>query len=98
MPVISYCDNRTIFNIFLFYCVFSSIVGFLLPPKDKNEGYTVKFKLLENKKSYTTSTKNCHLSTAEKYLILFADLPNMLNTKSEIMSKCRHKRKFKLTS
>ena len=66
--------------------------------KDKNEGYTVKFKLLENKKSYTTSTKNCNLCTAEKYQILFADLSNLLNTMSEIMSKCRHRRKFKLTS
>ena len=66
--------------------------------KEKKEGYTVKFKLLENKKSYTPNTKNCNLCTAEKYQILFSDLPNKLNTKSEIMSKCRHKRKFKLTS
>ena len=60
--------------------------------------YEIKFKLIENKNSYSPESKRCQLCTAESYYILYSNLGNLLNKKSEIISKCRHKTKFKLGS
>ena len=64
--------------------------------KSKNIDHEVEFELIENKPSYTSSRKNCQLCIAESYNILFKGLPNMINSKVEIIGKCRHRAKFKL--
>ena len=61
-----------------------------------NIKYDLTFKLLENKKSYNPEIRKCHLCTAESYHILYSHLENILNSKNEITSKCRHRSRFKL--
>ena len=63
---------------------------------EKNINHNVKFKLIENSKPYTPELKRCGLCTAEAYHILYSRMENLLNSKLEIISKCRHKVKFKL--
>ena len=58
---------------------------------------TVEFVHLENRRSYSPEAPKCGLCTAEAYQIMFSDLPNLLNSKNEIINKCRHRAKFKLS-
>ena len=58
--------------------------------------YTIEYHLLENVPAYSPEAKRCALCTAEKHYILFGNLPNLINAKSEITSTCRHRAKFKL--
>ena len=64
----------------------------------KKEGiqHNVKFHLMENKPSYKPEYKKCALCTAEVYHIIYGKLENLINSKQEILNKCRHRSKFKL--
>ena len=46
--------------------------------------------------AYTSGAKRCNLCLAEKLAILQADQRTLLNKRSEFVSKCRHRNKFKL--
>ena len=47
-------------------------------------------------KSYTNLTKRCNLCSTEKLYILFKPVKATLNKRNELISTCRHKRKFLL--
>ena len=64
--------------------------------KDKNTPYTMTWKILQTAAPYTPKTKRCNLCLSEKYHIITADKTNLLNSRSEIISTCRHKRKYLL--
>ena len=59
---------------------------------------SVKLELLENRRPYSQNSGRCELCTAEKFYILYSNLENKLNRKTEVISKCRHKVKYKLAS
>ena len=45
--------------------------------------------------AHSNITKRCHLCLYEKYAIIkYSDPENLLNKRSEIISKCPHQRKF----
>ena len=52
---------------------------------------------LKHAQPYTPSTKRCNLCTWEKYYITTAEKDNILNSRSELISTCRHRRKFLLS-
>ena len=64
--------------------------------KSQNKNFDLRFRIIENKKSYVPETKRCELCIAEKFQIIYSNMENILNKKSEIISKCRHKWKYKL--
>ena len=66
--------------------------------QNQNIEYNVTFKLLENRSSYKPESKRCELCIAEKFHIIYSNLENILNKKNEIISKCRHRSKFKLAT
>ena len=66
--------------------------------KSKEIEAKVTFSILEQKPAYSPETKRCQLCTAEKYNIIYSELENKLNKKTEIIGKCRHKTKFKLAA
>jgi len=45
---------------------------------------------------YRNGTKTCQLCLNEKLAILTGNQKPQLNKRSELISKCRHKRKFEL--
>ena len=64
----------------------------------KNFGSTssVKWKILQKSRPYKVGNLNCDLCVSEKlYLIKFED-KQLLNKRTEFISKCRHKLKFTL--
>ena len=60
----------------------------------------VKFGLIweikEKAVIYKPGGKDCKLCNAEKYHILMANDKGSLNCRSELLSKCRHRAKWKL--
>ena len=64
--------------------------------KSQNIDYTLEFHLIENIESYNPEKKRCGLCNAEAYHIIYGNYENLLNSKSELSSKCRHKNRFKI--
>ena len=66
--------------------------------KIKNSGYVprIKWKIVKQLPAYNPEIKKCLLCLGEKVEILERDNPNLLNKRSELVSKCRHRNKFML--
>ena len=64
--------------------------------KDKNINFTIKWNVEARAIPYTCGSKRCDLCLTEKLLIAKADPKTLLNKRSEIISKCRHRNKFTL--
>ena len=64
--------------------------------KDQKKDFQISWRILAKAKSYSNLTKRCNLCNTEKYYNLYK--PNMatLNKRNELVSTCRHKRKFLL--
>ena len=66
--------------------------------KDAKSDFTVKWKILKKCQSYSNISKRCQLCLWEKYFIITANKPTNLNSRSELISKCRHAKKYLLMS
>ena len=64
----------------------------------KDEGHipVIKWSIVCNAKPYSSGAMHCQLCLAEKLTILWADPDTMLNKRSELVAKCRHRNKYKL--
>ena len=62
----------------------------------KNFKWNVRWEIIERAPAYKPGNKDCKLCIAEKYHILGEDDKTSLNVRSELLSKCRHKAKWKL--
>ena len=64
----------------------------------KNKGFVpkIKWKIVKQIPAYNPEMKKCLLCLGEKVEILERESVNLLNKKSELVSKCRHKNKFML--
>ena len=58
--------------------------------------YNIKWRILKKCNPYSNFTKKCNLCSYEKYIIVYK--PNLcsLNKRNEIMSICKHRKKFTL--
>ena len=66
--------------------------------KDKGEIPVVTYRILKKARPYSPTARKCALCTAEKVFIARGDEATMLNKKSEISNKCRHRNKHLLAS
>ena len=64
--------------------------------KDQNKNYSVTWAIVKEVGSYKCGANICNLCLCEKLFILKADCKSLLNKRSEIISKCKHKNKFLL--
>ena len=62
--------------------------------QNKDITYQVHWEIIERTKSFRPGNAYCRLCTAEKKWILFYDGEKRLNTNDELISTCRHRRKF----
>ena len=60
--------------------------------KDRGINYRIKWRKIQRAIPYSGGGGTCDLCTSEKLHIL--KTPNTLNSRNEIVSKCRHTRKF----
>ena len=65
----------------------------------KKEKVNVNFdrSILDKAKPYSTASKKCIFCLTEKYHIIFS-IKNMLNKRSDLVTKCRHENKFYLAN
>ena len=63
-----------------------------------NKTSNVSWEILGTHKSYNQSSKRCLLCLNEKLAIALHKDDNMLNKRSEIISKCKHRNKYMLAS
>ena len=56
----------------------------------------VKYRTVRKAQAYTASTGHCNLCLQEKVTIVTSSKEGMLNSKNEIMGKCRHRTKHLL--
>eukprot|EP00111_Clytia_hemisphaerica_P012693 TCONS_00037353-protein len=67
--------------------------------KDKNVLPNLKWSIMKRVKSYSNTSKVCRLCLQEKLEILrYENKSELLNKRSEIVSKCRHMNKFMLAN
>ena len=78
----------------------SSLSSYVWKLKDDGHGWNVSRSLDTKLFPYRCGTRKCDLCLTEKLVILrnAHEKKNTLNTRSEIMNKCRHTLKFKLAS
>ena len=62
--------------------------------KDKKIQHEIKWSIKARATPYTGGARWCDLCLSEKLAILMSNKETTLNSKNEIMGKCRHKRKF----
>ena len=65
--------------------------------KDRNLNYEVKWSIRAKAFTYQGGATHCDLCLTEKTIIALADPKVTLNSRSEVMGKCRHKLKFTLS-
>ena len=64
--------------------------------KEKGGEYSIKWKIIKQLPTYIPSSGKCALCLNEKLAILEYKGQNLLNKRSEIVSTCRHRLKYKL--
>ena len=64
--------------------------------KDNNEDHTITWKIKKKVPPYRGGSKTCTLCLTEKLLIITNSSRNLLNKRTEIVSKCRHSNRFLL--
>ena len=64
--------------------------------KDKNIPHEIKWKIRAKTGIYFPGAKYCDTCITEKMLILEAEKSTCLNLRTEILTKCKHKKKFTL--
>ena len=67
--------------------------------KIKKKGFipSITWRIIKQFPAYNPATKKCQLCIAEKMEILERDPENLLNKRSELISSCRHRNKFKIS-
>ena len=64
--------------------------------KNSNVNYSVSWKILQSCKAYSAKSKRCNLCLHEKYVIICHPELSSLNTRNELVSTCRHRKKHLL--
>ena len=64
--------------------------------KDSNRSYNITWNVVKHATPFCSGAKTCGLCLAEKLQIMQAKPGPLLNKRSELVSKCRHKAKFLL--
>ena len=65
---------------------------------DKKQDFNIKWSIISRARPYNNISKRCDLCLTEKLMIIKHSNDNLLNKRSELISKCRHENKFYLKS
>ena len=67
---------------------------YIWQPKDESKSYNIRWNIFMYETPYKCGTRRCDLCLTEKYVIARADQEHLLNKRTEIISKCRHRNKY----
>ena len=74
----------------------TSLSSYMWSQRDAGEDPKIEWEILKQTNPYRCGGRSCSLCALEKIEILEGDKNTMLNDRSEILAKCRHKSKFLL--
>ena len=74
----------------------TSLSNYIWNLNDRKIEYRLKWSIVGKANAYSNATKKCNLCLNEKYFIMKADKKTLINKRSEMISKCRHKNKFSI--
>lgn len=66
--------------------------------KDSNISYSLSWRIMKHCKAYSRSSKRCSLCLHEKFMIICHPHLATLNTRNELVSTCKHRKKHLLSS
>ena len=66
--------------------------------KESNTPYSIKWRIIKQCRPYSNKTKKCNLCLYEKFVIICHPELSSLNTRNELISTCRHRKKQLLSS
>jgi hypothetical protein len=75
----------------------TKLSGYVWKLKEEDVQHEIKFKIVRKAKEYNPKTGMCNLCINEKLMIMEADQNIYLNDRTEILNKCRHSNKYKLS-
>ena len=75
----------------------TELSNFVWENKHTNTETNLVWNILDKARAYRPETKRCLLCLTEKYHIIFSKL-NLLNSRNELVTKCRHESKFYLVN
>ena len=78
------------------YCNESELSKYIWKLKDNNTNFILKWSIASFASPYKCGTRKCDLCLSEKVAIVRADPKFLLNKRTELVSKCRHRNKFLL--
>ena len=64
--------------------------------KDNNENYKISWSIISSASAYNNISKRCNLCLTEKLYIIKVNKASNLNKRAELISKCRHEKKYSL--
>ena len=74
----------------------SELSKFIWSLKDRGIAYSIKWRIAALARPYQCGTRRCDLCLTEKTLIARSRHSGLLNSRTEIVSKCRHRKKYTL--
>ena len=80
------------------YETHTNLSSYIWSLKNKGKNFKISWAVEAEAKTYNPISKFCKLCNLEKTLILTNQEENLLNKRSEIMNKCRHRGKHLLSS
>ena len=75
----------------------TSLSKYVWELKEQHIEHSIKWQIVKRSSPYKCGSRICDLCISEKLFILTADPNVCINKNSELMQKCRHKNKFKLS-
>lgn len=66
--------------------------------KDSNAKFNIAWKIIKRCKAYSSITKKCNLCSHEKFIIVYHPHLSTLNSRNELFSSCKHRKKHLLSS
>ena len=74
----------------------TALSNYIWTLKDSNTDYTIRWKIVDRGRAYSPSTKICNLCLKEKYVIICKPQMASLNSRNELKTECRHRKKHLL--
>ena len=76
----------------------TSLSKYIWDLKDNYIKFSIKWRVIKRCKAYKSSSKRCNLCLHEKFLIICHPELGTLNSRNELISACRHRKKHLLAN
>ena len=76
----------------------TELLKYIWQLKRADESFDIRWDIEQRATAYSCISERCDLCLSEKLLVFSANKTELLNKRSELVSKCRHQNKFCLST